>query len=191
MKLSPLKIDGAWVAESPVWPDNRGFFREWYQRDTILEATGIDFSVAQANFSLSSQGVFRGIHYSLAPKGQAKWITCVSGSIIDVVVDLRVDSPTFKMIEYIELERSDGKSVLIGSGLGHGFYSKENDSGVAYLLNSSYSPENEYGISPKDPELNIAWPNGFFKSINQNISIKDLQAPTLRERQEQGELPRL
>jgi len=191
MKLSPLKIDGAWVAESPVWPDNRGFFREWYQRDTILEATGIDFSVAQANFSLSSQGVFRGIHYSLAPKGQAKWITCVSGSIIDVVVDLRVDSPTFKMIEYIELERGDGKSVLIGSGLGHGFYSKENDSGVAYLLNSSYSPENEYGISPKDPELNIAWPNGFFKSINQNISIKDLQAPTLRERQEQGELPRL
>jgi dTDP-4-dehydrorhamnose 3,5-epimerase len=191
MKLSPLKIDGAWVAESPVWPDNRGFFREWYQRDTILEATGIDFSVAQANFSLSSQGVFRGIHYSLAPNGQAKWITCVSGSIIDVVVDLRVDSPTFKMIEYIELERSDGKSVLIGSGLGHGFYSKENDSGVAYLLNSSYSPENEYGISPKDPELNIAWPNGFFKSINQNISIKDLQAPTLRERQEQEQLPRL
>jgi len=191
MKLSPLKIDGAWVAESPVWPDNRGFFREWYQRDTILEATGIDFSVAQANFSLSSQGVFRGIHYSLAPKGQAKWITCVSGSIIDVVVDLRVDTPTFNMIEDIELERGDGKSVLIGSGLGHGFYSKENDSGVAYLLNSSYSPENEYGISPKDPELNIAWPNGFFKSINQNISIKDLQAPTLRERQEQGELPRL
>ena len=95
------------------------------------------------------------------------------------------------MIEYVELERGDGKSVLIGSGLGHGFYSKENDSGVAYLLNSSYSPENEYGISPKDPELNIAWPNGFSRSINQIVSTKDLQAPTLKERQELGELPRL
>ena len=191
MKLRLLKIAGAWAAESPVWSDNRGFFREWYQRDIILEATGIDFSVTQANFSLSSQNVFRGIHYSLAPNGQAKWITCVSGSIIDVVVDLRVDSPTFKMIEYVELERGDGKSVLIGSGLGHGFYSKENDSGVAYLLNSSYSRENEYGISPKDPELNIAWPNSFSKSINKIVSTKDSQAPTIKERQELGELPRL
>ena len=189
MKLRPLKIDGAWVAEAPVWPDNRGFFREWYRRDMILEATGIDFSVAQANFSLSNQGVVRGIHYSLAPNGQAKWVTCVSGSINDVIVDLRTDSPTFKQVEYVSLDEGDGKAVLIGPGLGHGFFSKKDNSGVAYLLNSEYEPSLEFDISPTDPDLMISWSGGLNEDLIPVTSSKDSLAPTLRVRQEQGKLP--
>ena len=189
MKLRPLKIDGAWVAESPVWSDNRGFFREWYKRDAILEATGIDFSVAQANFSLSNQGVVRGIHYSLAPNGQAKWVTCVSGAIKDVIVDLRTDSPTFKQVEYVSLEEGDGKAVLIGPGLGHGFFSKKDNSGVAYLLNSAYEPSLEFDISPTDPDLMISWSGGLNKDFIPVTSSKDSLAPTLRVREEQGKLP--
>jgi dTDP-4-dehydrorhamnose 3,5-epimerase len=189
MKFTSLEIEGAWVAESAVWPDNRGFFLEWFKRDEIFNATGVDFSVQQANFSLSAQGVIRGIHYSLAPSGQAKWVTCVSGSIIDVVVDLRIDSPTFKMIEYIELEPGDGKAVLIGSGLGHGFFSKEDNSGVAYLLNSPYTPDLEYDICPTDPDLGIRWGGGSSEELILVTSAKDSFAPALKTRKEQGKLP--
>ena len=123
MKLTPLRIEGAWVAESEVWNDDRGLFREWFKNSEILGTTGIDFSAKQANFSISQKGVIRGIHYSLTPHEQAKWVTCVSGAIIDVIVDIRPKSPTFKDVEYVELKPGDGKSVLIGHGLGHGFIS--------------------------------------------------------------------
>jgi dTDP-4-dehydrorhamnose 3,5-epimerase len=188
MELKSLGIQGAWVAESPVWEDNRGSFRESFKHDEIFASTGIDFTVRQANFSLSDQGVIRGIHYSLVPGGQAKWVTCVSGSVTDVVVDLRVDSPTFKKVVYFDLRQEDGMAVLIGPGLGHGFYSKENGSGVVYLLNSPYSPEFEYEISPKDSELAIKWST---ENVDHVISIKDLHAPTLNSRRLEGKLPQL
>jgi len=95
MKLTPLGIEGVWVAESPVWRDDRGFFREWFKAEDIKKVTGRNFSIEQANISVSSAGTLRGIHYSIAPRGQAKWITCVSGSIKDVIVDIRPDSQTF------------------------------------------------------------------------------------------------
>ena len=188
MEFKPLGIQGAWVAESPVFDDNRGSFREWFKHDEIFAATGLDFTVKQANFSLSNQGVIRGIHYSLSPEGQAKLVTCVSGSVVDVVVDLRLDSATFKKVLYVDLQKDDGKAVLIGPGLGHGFYSKVNASGVSYLLSSAYNPEHEYEISPKDPELAINWDNG---NANHVVSKKDLSAPTLNSRQLEGKLPRL
>jgi dTDP-4-dehydrorhamnose 3,5-epimerase len=188
MQLISLGIQGAWVAESPVWEDNRGSFRESFKHDEIFASTGIDFTVRQANFSLSDRGVIRGIHYSLVPGGQAKWVICVSGSVTDVVVDLRIDSPTFKKVVYVDLRQGDGMAVLIGPGLGHGFYSKENASGVSYFLNTVYNPENEYEISPKDSELAIKWSD---ETVDHVISTKDLQAPTLNSRQLEGKLPRL
>jgi dTDP-4-dehydrorhamnose 3,5-epimerase len=191
MNFQPLGIQGAWVAGSPVWDDYRGFFCEWFKYDEISASTGIDFIVKQANFSLSDQGVIRGIHYSLIPGGQSKWITCVSGSVTDVVVDLRIDSPTFKKVEYVDLRQDDGKAVLVGPGLGHGFYSKENESGIAYLLNSPYNPEHEYEISPNDPELAIKWAPAGLEEESHVISAKDRSAPTLRVRREQGQLPQI
>ena len=123
MKLTSLGIDGAWVAESPVWSDERGFFREWFKSEDVLAATGINFSIQQANISQSQRRVIRGIHYSLAPEGQAKWVTCVNGRIRDVIVDIRPGSPTFGKSVFVELNGLDGLAVLIGPGLGHGFAS--------------------------------------------------------------------
>lgn len=188
MKLTPLGISGAWLVESPVWTDDRGFFREWFKKNEIMQLTGIDFAVHQANFSVSNKGVIRGIHYSLVAEGQAKLITCVSGSITDVVVDLRTDSCTFKRVEYIDLEQGDGKAVLVGKGLGHGFLSKEDNSGVAYLLSSPYAPDFEYDISPMDPELDIKWRLNSTSEVNFTLSEKDKLAPTLKSRLEQREL---
>jgi dTDP-4-dehydrorhamnose 3,5-epimerase len=187
MKLTSLGIDGAWVAESPVWSDERGFFREWFKSEDVLAATGINFSIQQANISQSQHGVIRGIHYSLAPEGQAKWVTCVSGGIRDVIVDIRPSSPTFGKSVFVELNGLDGRAVLIGPGLGHGFASLADSSTIAYLLSSPYSPTEEFEINPMDPDLGIDW--GFDLS-ELKISDKDKQAPTLAERLAEGKLPK-
>lgn len=189
MELTALSIEGAWLAESPIWSDNRGFFREWFKREEILSKTGIDFSVQQANVSVSKRGVIRGIHYSLAPEGQAKWITCVEGSILDVVVDLRPESPTFEKHEIVHLKGNDGRALLIGVGLGHGFLSLEDNTYTSYLLSSPYNPAFEYEIQPTDPALNINWSHEMNVGLEFVISEKDSNAPSLKDRARRGELP--
>ena len=186
MELNPLGIEGAWVAESPVWGDERGFFREWFKNSDISRVTGRDFSVAQANISSSARGVVRGIHYSLAEGGQAKWVTCVSGSIRDVIVDIRLSSPTYGKSVVVELSSASGNAVFIGEDLGHAFVSLEDASTVAYLVSSPFSPTDEYEINPLDPELGIEWelPVGELR-----LSPKDAAAPTMAERAIQGKLP--
>ena len=187
MKLSPLGIEGAWLAESPVWSDDRGFFREWFKTEDINRVTGNNFIVEQANFSSSTKGVLRGIHYSLAEQGQAKWIACVSGLIKDVIVDIRPNSKTFgKWIE-VELNGTSGNAVWISEGLGHGFVSLADVSTVAYLISSPFSPTEEFEINPLDPALGINW--GFSLS-ELKISGKDKNAPTLEERKKEGKLPK-
>jgi dTDP-4-dehydrorhamnose 3,5-epimerase len=186
MKITPLEIEGVWLAESPVWSDDRGFFREWFKSEEIKNATGRDFGIEQANISLSSAGTLRGIHYSIAPQGQAKWITCVSGSIKDVIVDIRSDSTTFgKWIE-VELNSDSGKAVFISEGLGHGFLALQDNTAVAYLVSSPFSPTDEFEINPLDEKIGINW------GMNLNdlkISEKDKNAPTLAERLTEGKLP--
>lgn len=189
MDLTPLGIQGAWLAESPIWKDNRGHFREWFKRDEVLSTTGIDFFVQQANISQSQRGVIRGIHYSLAPEGQAKWITCVQGSILDVVVDLRPESPTFKKHEIVHLKCNDGRALLIGVGLGHGFLSLEDNTYTSYLLSSPYNPAFECEIQPTDPELNINWHLELIADLEVVISDKDSNAPSLQYRARRGQLP--
>ena len=189
MRLTPLGIDGAWVAESPVWNDERGTFREWFKREEVLTMTGIDFSVQQANMSVSQRGVIRGIHYSLAPEGQSKWVTCVQGSILDVIVDIRPKSPTFKKYEIIEIDGVGGRALLIGAGLGHGFLSLEDNTVTSYLLSSAYSPNFEHEIQPTDPELGINWHLELIGGLGVVVSAKDTQAPSLKERFAEGKLP--
>jgi dTDP-4-dehydrorhamnose 3,5-epimerase len=189
MKINSLGINGAWVATSSVHVDERGNFREWFKRTEILTVTGIDFSTEQANTSVSNRGVIRGIHYSIAAKGQAKWVTCTSGAIIDVVVDIRTSSPTFGQVEYVDLKASEGRAVLIGPELGHGFISLEEGTTVSYLLSSPYMPEFEYEINPTDAALNINWHLELSGGIGYVMSPKDAQAPTLEERRAAGQLP--
>lgn len=186
MKLTPLEIEGAWLADSPVWSDERGFFREWFKSVEIKNISGKNFVVEQANVSSSKKGTLRGIHYSLAPEGQAKWITCLTGSIRDVVVDIRPSSKTFGKWLSVELSGSTGKSLLIGENLGHGFLSLEDNSLVAYLVSSAYSPEDEFEINPLDKSIGIEW--GVDPGLL-NLSEKDKNAPNLDEQMKRGQLP--
>ena len=187
MKLTPLGIDGAWLAESPLWSDDRGFFREWFKYEDVKAATGREFEIEQANISLSSEGTLRGIHYSIAPRGQAKWITCVSGSIQDVIVDVRPDSKTFGQWVDIELKGDSGQAVFISEGLGHGFLALKDNTAVAYLVSTSFSPTDEFEINPLDAEIGIIW------NLDQSVlklSGKDRDAPTMSERYQNGKLPK-
>lgn len=186
MELTPLGIDGAWMAESPVWSDDRGFFREWFKSEDVKAATGRDFRIEQANISLSSTGTLRGIHYSIAPRGQAKWITCVSGSIQDVIVDIRLNSKTFGEWIDVKLMGDSGQAVLIGEGLGHGFLALENNTAVAYLVSTPFSPTEEFEINPLDEKIGIKW-GVDLSSIK--ISGKDKIAPTLADRLSEGKIP--
>ena len=174
--LIPFSINGAWVFESPTHHDERGYFREWFKDSFIKQELGRDFHVAQSNLSKSKKGVVRGIHFSLAPEGQAKWITCAHGSLWDVVVDIRPKSPTFKRWEAHKLSAGDGRSIFISEGLGHAFVALEEDSVISYLLSSSYSPTHEHAINPQDAEINISWPD-----MPLTFSEKDSAAPSLRD----------
>jgi dTDP-4-dehydrorhamnose 3,5-epimerase len=187
MKLTPLGIEGAWLAESPVWSDDRGLFREWFKSQDVKVATGIEFSIQQANISQSQRGVIRGIHYSLAPQGQAKWITCVAGSIKDVIVDVRPDSTSFGQWIEVELRGDSGKAVFIREGLGHGFVALEDNTAVAYLVSTPFSPSEEFEINPLEKKIGIDW--GIDLS-ELRISDKDRNAPTLAERLADGKLPK-
>jgi dTDP-4-dehydrorhamnose 3,5-epimerase len=186
MKITPLEIEGVWVAESPIWSDDRGFFREWFKSEDIKNATGRDFGIEQANISLSSKGTLRGIHYSIAPRGQAKWVTCVSGAIKDVIVDIRPESATFGKWVEVELRGDSGKAVLISEGLGHGFIALEDNTAVAYLVSTPFSPGHEFEINPLDEKIAINWG---MQASEFKISDKDMKAPTLAERLSEGKLP--
>jgi len=168
MKVTPLAIAGAWIIESPVYPDDRGIFREWFKLEALMENGVPAFEVRQANTSISKKGVIRGIHYSPEIDGQTKLVTCTSGSVLDVIVDLRPESKTYGEHLEVELSESLGKCVYISSGLGHGFQALEDNSVVTYLLDKEYSPSNEFGLNPVDPKLNIKWP-----LLDFHISEKD------------------
>jgi dTDP-4-dehydrorhamnose 3,5-epimerase len=187
MELTPLGIEGVWLADSPVWSDDRGFFREWFKSADVKNATGRDFGIEQANISLSSKGTLRGIHYSIAPRGQAKWITCVSGSIKDVIVDIRPDSKSFGQWIDVELKGDSGKAVFISERFGHGFVALEDKTAVAYLVSTPFSPSDEFEINPLDEKIGINWGS---ELRDLKISDKDKNAPTLAERLAEGKLPK-
>ena len=186
MELTPLGIEGVWLAESPVWKDDRGFFREWFKFEDVKNVTGRDFGIEQANISLSSAGTLRGIHYSIAPRGQAKWITCVTGSIQDVIVDIRPTSKTFGQWISVELKGDTGKAVLVSEGLGHGFLALQDKTVVAYLASTPFSPTDEFEINPLDARVGISWN---LVPSELKITDKDLKAPSLEERLKDGKLP--
>jgi len=180
-----LSIAGAWALEPKVFPDERGSFHEWYRGEEFREATGYDLSLAQANCSVSRRGVLRGVHFADVPPGQAKYITCVRGAILDVVVDLRVGSPTFAQWEAVHLDEDTRHALFLAEGLGHAFMALTDDATAVYLCSTGYAPGREHGVHPLDPDLGIAWPEG----IPPLLSPKDAQAPSLAEARRTGLLP--
>ncbi len=175
-ELIPLEIEGAWLFQSPSHGDDRGYFREWFKQDLVQEKLGKSFDVAQSNLSKSKKGVVRGIHFSTASQGQAKWVTCANGALWDVVVDIRPNSPTFKRWTAVELRAESGNALFISEGLGHAFVALEDETVISYLLSSPYSPKDEFAINPQDPELAITWP-----SMPLSFSEKDAAAPSLKQ----------
>ncbi|MER6612460.1 dTDP-4-dehydrorhamnose 3,5-epimerase [Streptomyces xantholiticus] len=183
--MRQLSIAGAWVHEPKIFPDSRGSFHEWFRAPEFTEAAGHGLNLAQANCSVSSRGTLRGIHFADVPPSQAKYVKCVRGAVLDVIVDIRVGSPTFGQWEAVRLDDADHHSVYLSEGLGHAFMALTDDATVVYLCSEGYSPGREHGITPLDPELGIEWPEG----ITPLLSEKDEAAPTLAEAKAQGLLP--
>ena len=186
MNVQKLGIDGCFVFEHKVFPDERGLFREWFKGEETRKLAP-SFEVQQANFSISKRGVIRGIHYSLAPKGQSKLVSCAQGGITDVLVDLRKGSPSYLKVEYVHLYEESGRTVFIASGVGHGFIVETESAAVVYLTSSAYAPQFEKAICPTDPGLAIHWP--LPEGIGYVISPADAGAPTLSQADSAGDLP--
>jgi NDP-hexose 5-epimerase len=184
VKLIELSIPGLFVLESPVWGDDRGSFREWFKDEDFKEA-GLKFHARQANLSVSKKNVVRGLHYSMAPEGQAKVVTCAHGELDDVIVDIRVGSPAFGHHEVVHLAAGEERSVYVPAGVAHGFCVTSELGALSYLLSSPFNAAFELEINPFDVEINVPW------AITGEpiVSPKDADAPSLRERQDAKELP--
>lgn len=185
MKAIALPIKGAWLLESRVFADERGTFSEWFKSSSLSEQTGEIFEPLQANVSVSNAGVIRGIHFSLAPSGQAKLVTVMNGSIMDVAIDVRVGSPTFGNFETVILKAGDGRALFLQSDLAHAFQALENNTTVSYLVSSEYSPTDEKEISPLCSTLNIGWST----DLPRVLSEKDRAAPDTDQQLSRGLLP--
>lgn len=185
MQVESLAIEGLWEITPVLRPDDRGVFLEAYKADVISEAIGHPFTLKQMNVSVSSAGTVRGIHFADVPVGQAKFVQCMSGAILDVVVDIRVGSPTFGQWDAVELNSTSRKALYISEGLGHAFCALSDDATVGYLCSEPYSPTREHGIHPLDSTLALPWPEGSAALL----SPKDAAAPTLEEALSSGLLP--
>ena len=185
MEIRELAVPDAYVLDLVGHGDSRGRFTEWYRADVLAGATGFGLTLAQANHSVSARGSLRGVHFALVPPGQAKYVYCPAGRVLDVVVDVRVGSPTFGVHDSVLLDSEQPRAVYLSEGLGHAFVALTQASSVTYLVSTGWSPGREFGIHPLDPELDLPWPG----DVEFELSAKDLAAPTLEQAREQGLLP--
>ncbi|MFC5141989.1 dTDP-4-dehydrorhamnose 3,5-epimerase family protein [Actinomycetospora rhizophila] len=188
MQARELQVPGAWLFTPPIFADSRGAFTAPFQADAFREAVGHPFKLAQANTSFSRRGVLRGIHYADVPPGQAKYVQCVSGSLLDVIVDIRVGSKTFGQWDAVVLDPKTMSATYLSEGLGHAFLALEDDTVASYLCSTPYNPGAEHGVSPLDPALGLPW-GQYVASSDLVLSEKDRAAPTLTEASEVGALP--
>ncbi|MGV0792805.1 dTDP-4-dehydrorhamnose 3,5-epimerase [Mycolicibacterium sp. XJ1819] len=186
MSFRELTVPGAWEITPQVHCDARGAFFEWFTDAEFSALAGHRFDLRQANCSVSKAGVLRGLHFAQLPPSQAKYVTCVHGEVLDVVVDIRVGSPTFGQWDSVRLDDRDRRSVYLSEGLGHAFLALQDDSTVMYLCSAPYAPEREHAINPLDPALGISWPAVDGGLV---LSDRDRAAPSLAEVQAAGLLP--
>lgn len=191
MIIEETKISGTFAVTPQQHSDERGVFLEWFRSDRFIEMTGHRFTIAQANCSVSAAGTLRGVHFAQVPPGQAKYVSCAAGTVLDVVVDLRVGSPTYGEWDGILLDSAERKAVYIAEGLGHAFLALTDGAVVNYLCSTPYAPGREHGVNPLDPALGIVWPttDPDGNPITLRLSPKDEAAPGLAEVAAQGLLP--
>jgi dTDP-4-dehydrorhamnose 3,5-epimerase len=185
MEFRELKVAGAFEVTPRQFPDDRGVFLESFRGDRLAEVVGHRIDVVQTNVSVSARGTVRGIHFADVPVGQAKYVTALTGSLIDFVVDVRVGSPTFGQWDSVLLDTVDRRAVYLAEGLGHAFLALEDGTTAHYLCSSAYNPSAEHGVNPLDPEIGLRLPDG----IEPLLSARDTSAPTLAAAAESGLLP--
>jgi dTDP-4-dehydrorhamnose 3,5-epimerase len=183
--MEPAGIDGAWIFTPRVFHDTRGHFLEWFRAGELAAELGYQPHVAQANCSVSRRGVIRGIHFADVPPGQAKYVVCASGAILDVIVDIRVGSPGYGRWAAVRLDDAERRAVFLSEGLGHAFVALSDEATVIYLCSTGYAPEREHGVHPLDPDIGIAWPD----DVEPVLSGKDADAPSLEQSRRDGLLP--
>lgn len=185
MEITQLTVPDSYLVTPRQFGDDRGTFLEWYRFEQLEQAVGHPLRLAQANCSVSKAGTVRGVHYADVPPSQAKYVFCVSGAIVDVVVDLRVGSPSFGSWQAVNLDDVDRRALYLSEGLGHAFMALTEGATVVYLCSEVYNPAAEHGVHPLDPDLAIGWPQG----STPMLSPKDAAAPTLAQACEAGALP--
>ncbi|HEC88430.1 MAG TPA: dTDP-4-dehydrorhamnose 3,5-epimerase [Thermoplasmata archaeon] len=181
-KFEKLQIPDIILIEPEIFEDERGFFMEVYKKGDF-ESAGIKANFIQENHSKSKYGVLRGLHFQKEPYAQSKLVRCVKGRIMDVAVDLRKNSPTFKKYVSMELSEENKFMLFIPKGFAHGFLVLGSEAEVIYKVDNVYAPDYESGIVWNDPDLKIEWP-----IKNSIISEKDKKLPTLKELIEKDEL---
>jgi dTDP-4-dehydrorhamnose 3,5-epimerase len=188
--LPPVQIRELSVPDSfEITPrkhsDDRGLFLEWYRFEWLVEPVGHPLRLAQGNCSVSRRGVLRGIHFADVPPGQAKYVTCLRGAVLDVAIDIRVGSPAFGRWDTVLLDDTDRRATYLAEGLGHAFLALTDEATVAYVCSEVYNPVGEHSVDPMDPAIGITWP----ADIEPLLSPKDAAAPTLMVAADQGLLP--
>jgi len=186
MDIKELSIPGSFAITPRQFPDDRGVFLESFRGDRLAEAIGHRLDIIQTNVSVSSKGTVRGVHYADVPPSQAKYVTALSGSFIDFVIDIRVGSPTFGRWDSVLLDTVDRRAIYLPEGLGHAICALEDDSTVMYLCSATYNPAREHAVNPLDPAFGLILPEG----VTPVLSAKDAAAPLLSEAAEKGLLPR-
>jgi len=185
MEVRELAVPGAFEFTPRVFPDQRGLFVCPFEEEPFLKAVGHPLRLGQTNHSRSRRGVVRGLHFADVPPGQAKYVYCPQGTLLDVVVDIRVGSPTFGTWDAVRLDPVDFRAVYVPEGLGHAVMALEDDSVLMYLCSTGYDPGREHGIDPLDPDLGLPWP----ADIEPVLSDKDRAAPSLASASASGLLP--
>lgn len=172
MRIIPTKIPDVLIIEPDVYTDHRGWFIEAYNKKAFKEA-GIDTDFVQDNHSLSlNKGVLRGLHFQKEPYAQSKLVRCTKGAVLDVAVDLRRESPTFKQWVAVELSEENKKQLFIPKGFAHGFLLLKDNTEFQYKVDNYYNKEHDRSIRYDDPDIGIEW--GYDEPI---LSEKDLNAP--------------
>ena len=178
MNFIRTHIEDLIVIEPQVHGDDRGYFVETFRADKLEEFLGYKINFCQDNESKSSKGVLRGLHYQLAPHAQTKLVRVIQGSVLDVAVDIRKNSPTFGQHIAVELSATNKKQLLVPRGFAHGFVVLEDDTVFAYKVDNYYSPECDRGIAFDDEALDIDW---ILDIRELNLSAKDKVQPKLNE----------
>ena len=186
MQIRELTVPDAFEITPLIRPDDRGVFFESYRFDKLAEAVGHPLTLRQANTSVSKRGTVRGIHYADVPLGQAKYVTCTNGAVLDFVVDIRVGSPTFGSWDSVLLDSTDFRSIYIAEGLGHAFIALTDEAVVSYLVSDVYRPDREHGINPLDATIGLVFPPEAGEPL---LSPKDVAAPSLVSAEQSGALP--